>query len=125
MGSLNDQKDEQGLYSRLPADTEYWDALTSKIMHSVSPTIKEYKFSRPIWWAPIARLSKPLAVGAIAATTITLLLLSTNSAGSQNSSNADAFGLVPVDPLAATMVMRETPPSVEALWIVRTKEEYR
>ena len=125
MGSLMDPNDQSGLFSRLPSDRDYWDTLTNEIMNSVSPTIRAYKFSRHPWWAPIARMSRPLAAGALVATILTALVLTPNSEGPMNSSTLDAFGLAPVDPLATTMVTRETPPAGEMLWVVRAKEDYQ
>ena len=125
MGSMNAPNEQRGLFSRLPDEQEYWREFTDKIVNDAAPRLAEFGSDESRWWSEMARYSTLLAAGAAAAVIALLVLGPTGDGPAAEASTRDTYGLAPVDPLAATLVSGETPPSVGTLIAVRNTEYER
>lgn len=125
MGSMKGSGEQQGLFSRLPDDPDYWRTLTNRIVDDGLPVLQALREERREWWSGMARFSRVLAAGASAATIAALFLMPTGIPAMTPVQMADAYGLAPDDPLAVTLVSGEAPPSLETLMAVRTAERDR
>lgn len=122
MGSMKGPREQQGLFSRLPDDPEYWKTFAKRIVDDGIPVLRTFRRERREWWTGIARFSTVLAVSASAATIAALFLMPTGNPAMTPVQTADAYGLAPDDPLAVTLVLGEAPPSLETLMAVRIAE---
>ena len=77
MGSMRGSREQQGLFSRLPDDPDYWQTLSNRIVDDGLPVLLALGEDRREWWSGMARFSAALAVGASAATIAALLLMPT------------------------------------------------
>ena len=125
MGSMKGPREQQGLFSRLPDDPEYWKTFAKRIVDDGIPVLRTFRRERREWWTGIARFSTVLAVSASAATIAALFLMPTGNPAMTPVQTADAYGLAPDDPLAVTLVLGEAPPSLETLLAVRIAERDR
>ena len=125
MGSMKGRREQQGLFSRLPDDPEYWKTFAKRIVDDGIPVLRTFQRERREWWTGIARFSTVLAVGASAATIAALFMMPTGNPPITPVQTADAYGLAPNDPLAVTLVLGEAPPSLETLMAVRIAERDR
>ena len=125
MGSMKGRREQQGLFSRLADDREYWKTFAKRIVDDGIPVLRTFRRERREWWTGIARFSTVLAVSASAATIAALFLMPTGNPAMTPVQTADAYGLAPDDPLAVTLVLGEAPPSLETLMAVRIAERDR
>jgi hypothetical protein len=125
MGSMSTPNEPRGLFSRLPDEQEYWREFTDKIVNDAAPRLAVFDSDESRWWSELAQYSTLLAVGAAAAVIALLLLMPVRERRSLEISTRDTYGFAPSDPLAATLVSRETPPWVGTLLAVRNTEYER
>lgn len=125
MGSMNTPDEQRGMFSRLPEDQEYWRELTEKIVEDAAPQLSTFGKNQPEWWSEIARFSTLLAAGAAAAILAFFTLMPSGGAAATAVPSVDAYGLAPSDPLAVTLVLEETPPTMGTLMAVRNTENER
>ena len=79
----------------------------------------------PEWWSEIARYSTLLAASAVAAVIAFFLLMPSAEEVSVPGRSLDAYGLIPSDPLAVTLVSRAAPPTMDAIIALRNAESER
>ena len=125
MGSMKGPDEQRGLFSRLPDDPEYWHNFTDRIVADSGPELERLSENRREWWSEIARFSTLLALGASAAVFASFFLMPTQHPVDPPTRTVDAYGLAPDDPLAVTLVMGDTPPTLETLIAARTTESDR
>jgi len=122
MGSMKGPDEQQGLFSRLPDDPEYWHDFTERIVADAGQELERLGETRREWWSEIARFSPLLAVGASAAVLVLAFLMSAGNPAELPTRSMDAYGLAPDDPLAMTLASQEAPPTMEILIAFRNAE---
>jgi len=117
--------EQRGLFSRLPEEREYWQGLTDKIVADGADHLAKLSDAGAKWWSGIARFSTLLATGAAAAVVGFVLLVPVIDTDAVPRPTVDAYGLVPRDPLAITLISQDVPPTMEALIAMRNAESDR
>lgn len=111
--------EDRGMLSRLPAEREYWDDLTRRIVADAAPSLAARREDRGEWWSALASFSTVLATGAVAAILALISLLPEQEAGPGRVASdiqvTDLFGMAPHDPLATPLLTTSSPPTMDAL----------